>query len=57
MDDNTDSVLKHIYIQNTTLSLRVINALRRVGIGTLYDLSKYTEFDLLGFRNFGANLY
>ena len=55
MVNQGDSVLKHVYIEDTTLSLRVRNALLRAGIKTLYDLSNYSELDLLSLKNFGQN--
>lgn len=55
MVNQGDSVLKHVYIEDTTLSLRVRHALLRAGIKTLYDLSNYSELDLLSLKNFGQN--
>jgi len=55
MVNQGDSVLKHVYIEDTTLSLRVRNTLLRAGIKTLYDLSNYSELDLLSLKNFGQN--
>jgi DNA-directed RNA polymerase subunit alpha len=48
-----DDELDNIMIEELELSVRAFNCLKRANIHTLPDLLKYSQEDLLEFKNFG----
>ena len=50
---NNISSLDNILIEELELSVRAFNCLKRASIHTLADLLKYSQEDLLEFKNFG----
>jgi DNA-directed RNA polymerase subunit alpha len=48
-----DNELENIMIEELELSVRAFNCLKRANIHTLPDLLKYSQEDLLEFKNFG----
>jgi DNA-directed RNA polymerase subunit alpha len=51
--DEKDDELGNILIEELELSVRAFNCLKRANIHTLSDLLKYSQEDLLEFKNFG----
>nr|YP_010881291.1 RNA polymerase alpha subunit [Fossombronia foveolata]WIA67244.1 RNA polymerase alpha subunit [Fossombronia foveolata] len=48
-----DVAFKHIFIDQSELSARAYNCLKRVDVHTIADLLNYTEDDLIKIKNFG----
>lgn len=53
MDKPKEEGLDNILIEELELSVRAFNCLKRANIHTLSDLLKYSQEDLLEFKNFG----
>ena len=51
--DDEENELDNIMIEELELSVRAFNCLKRANIHTLPDLLKYSQEDLLEFKNFG----
>jgi DNA-directed RNA polymerase subunit alpha len=51
--DSTDQELGKVLIEELQLSVRAYNCLKRANIHTVSDLLKYSQEDLLEFKNFG----
>jgi DNA-directed RNA polymerase subunit alpha len=49
----TSSEFENVMIEELELSVRAYNCLKRANIHTLPDLFKYSQEDLLEFKNFG----
>jgi DNA-directed RNA polymerase subunit alpha len=53
MEDEKQQEFDNIMIEELELSVRAYNCLRRANVHTLSDLLKYSQEDLLEFKNFG----
>ena len=53
LDNTKEDELENILIEELELSVRAFNCLKRANIHTLPDLLKYSQDDLLEFKNFG----
>lgn len=51
--NDKEEELSNIMIEELELSVRAFNCLKRANIHTLFDLLKYSQEDLLEFKNFG----
>ena len=53
IQEEKNDELNNVMIEELELSVRAFNCLKRANIHTLPDLLKYSQNDLLEFKNFG----